>query len=404
MKIKLINIFLIINILFFNGYQNAKEVLIYADNISYDEKENLIAKGNVKIISENRIIQSNLIIYNKIKEIYILPIDFNFKDEGGNFYYGSSGYFSNDLEEAEIMDSKILLNDGSRIVGNKTKRKGSIDIVSKGSYSSCTSRINIKNFECPIWQLDGEKIIHDSENLLLYQKHSKMRIFNIPVLYLPYLVTPSPLRKKRKSGFLNPSLSFNFINTETPQSIKLPYYFNIDIDKELTFTPIINYGGGTDSKQRMLFDYNQIISGGNFNFDISTDTTINENNSSKWFSDASLILDYEKNINETYNIKANSVLQTTQTYLRSSDPNNLYSSNTSLSSSIKLNGYGVLNNNDRLYVNTTTYQVVQANEDNRTTPTSLPYINYNGGFKKFKKIDYENSYQYYNIFRENKHN
>ena len=60
----------------------------------------------------------------------------------------------------------------------------------------------------------------------------------------------------------------------------------------------------------MLFDYNQIISGGNFNFDISTDTTINENNSSKWFSDASLILDYEKNINETYNIKANSVLQT----------------------------------------------------------------------------------------------
>ena len=45
----------------------------------------------------------------------------------------------------------------------------------------------------------------------------------------------------------------------------------------------------------------------------------------------------------------------------------------------------MLNNNDRLYVNTTTYQVVQANEDNRTTPTSLPYINYNGGSKNLKK-------------------
>ena len=29
----------------------------------------------------------------------------------------------------------------------------------------------------------------------------------------------------------------------------------ISIDKELTFTPIIKYGGGVDSSQRFLFDF-----------------------------------------------------------------------------------------------------------------------------------------------------
>ena len=60
--------------------------------------------------------------------------------------------------------------------------------------------------------MDGEKILHDSENLFLYQKHSKMRVLNLPVFYTPYIVTPSPLRKKRKSGFLTPSINLNFFD------------------------------------------------------------------------------------------------------------------------------------------------------------------------------------------------
>ena len=73
-----------------------------------------------------------------------------------------------------------------------------------------------------------------------------MRVINTPAFYTPYIVTPSPLRKDRKSGFLTPSLALNFLDTKTSQSVSLPYYFNLAIDKELTFTPIINYGGGVD--------------------------------------------------------------------------------------------------------------------------------------------------------------
>ena len=98
------------------------------------------------------------------------------------------------------------------------------------------------------------------------------------------MVTPSPLRKERKSGFLSPSLAFNFVDTKTSQSVAFPYYFNISIDKELTFTPIIKYGGGVDSSQRFLFDYDQLISGGNLSTDLSLDTKLENQNNESWFN------------------------------------------------------------------------------------------------------------------------
>ena len=60
--------------------QNATEVLLYADDISYDKNENLIAKGNAKIIYQNKIITSDLIIYSKNDKKILLPIEFNMKD------------------------------------------------------------------------------------------------------------------------------------------------------------------------------------------------------------------------------------------------------------------------------------------------------------------------------------
>ena len=55
-QFKLINFLLVFFILLIPNFNNAKEILIYADSISYDEKENIIAKGNAKIFKENQLI------------------------------------------------------------------------------------------------------------------------------------------------------------------------------------------------------------------------------------------------------------------------------------------------------------------------------------------------------------
>ena len=395
----IIIIFVIIITISFRS-QNASEILFYADNISYDENDNIIGKGKAKIIRENEIIMSENIIYNKKKQIILLPSEFSYKDNKDNYYYGSKGFFTKDFQKGDINDVKILLNDGSRIVGSKAKRDGQIDIISKGVYSPCTSRINIKNFKCPIWQLESEKILHDSENLFLYQKHSKMRILNIPTYYFPYIVTPSPLRKERKSGFLNPSISFNFLDTKTSQRISTPYYFNISEDKELTFTPSFNYGGGVDNSQRLLFDYNQIVSGGNLNFDLSVDTNLEKQNNNKWFNEASLITNYNTNINEHFHLDINSALQTSKFYLQTTNPYDEISYKSSLSTNISLSGYSLKKYDDKLLIKTTTYQVTQQNEDNKKIPTVLPFVNYYSGQTIYKNYNIDNNIVFYNVFRD----
>ena len=143
-----------------------------------------------------------------------------------------------------------------------------------------------------------------------------MRLVNTPIFYIPYIVTPSPLRKDRKSGFLIPTLSFNFINTKVEQSVSLPYYFNIDIDKELTFTPIFNYGGGVDSSQHVTYAYKQKNSGGNLAINASSLTNLEYTNSQDWFNDAHINILLDNNFNETWTGSVDTTIQTSQTYLR----------------------------------------------------------------------------------------
>ena len=385
---------------FMPNLNSAKEILIYADSISYDEENNIVAKGNAKIFQDNKLILSDLIIINKDNKKIILPSKFTFKDEGDNYYEGENGFFFENLKFAEFHNPKIKLKDGSRLIGKKLKRNGEIDIISKGVYTPCNSRIKIGNFICPTWQLEAEKILHDNSNLFLYQKHSKMRVLNTPVFYIPYIVTPSPLRKDRKSGFLTPSIALNFFDTKTSQSTSFPYYFNIDIDKELLFTPIINYGGGVDASQRFIFDYNQILSGGNFKADLTFDSNFENSNSNKWLSDASLITNFNKNLNDKYRINIDSALQTSKNYIQITKPNDDLSYTNSLSTKFSLEGFNLKKIDDQLNVSVNFYQTNQENEDNKSIPTVLPKIKYFSGYNnRFDNIT-NSTYEFYNIFRE----
>ena len=90
-----IPVFLIL--LLITNQQNANEILIYADKISYDKQSNIIAKGKAKILYENNIISSDLIIYSQITGAITLPTEFSLKDERNNYYYGSSGSFESNF-------------------------------------------------------------------------------------------------------------------------------------------------------------------------------------------------------------------------------------------------------------------------------------------------------------------
>ena len=110
------NLFFILFFLLITNQQNANEILIFADEITYDQKNNIIAKGKAKVLYENNIISSNLIIYSQTTGDITLPIEFSLKDDKNNYYYGSSGSFKSDFKRFSIypIDCELILMSESK--------------------------------------------------------------------------------------------------------------------------------------------------------------------------------------------------------------------------------------------------------------------------------------------------
>ena len=80
-----------------------------------------------------------------------------------------------------------------------------------------------KGDKCPPWQLTASKMIHDKKKKTIYYDNAVIKIYDVPIFYLPKLSHPDPT-VKRRSGFLNPS----FADTKNlGSSINIPYFWNI---------------------------------------------------------------------------------------------------------------------------------------------------------------------------------
>ena len=132
---------------------------------------------------------------------------------------------------------------------------------------------------------------------------------------------------------------------------------------------------------------------------LTFDTTFENQNSEKWLKEGSLINIYNKKINEKFNINFTSALETSKNYIQQTNPNNDLSYSSSLQSSLNLYGYNLNKIDDKLILNVTNYQSNQNDEDNKTLPTILPYINFYSGEGKISNFKYSNELEFYNIMR-----
>ena len=80
----------------------SKDSIIYSDYISKDKNNNIEAKGQVKIIDDDQILTSESIYIDEENNKIILEEEFTFKDESENYYFGSSGEFSQNFENSDM--------------------------------------------------------------------------------------------------------------------------------------------------------------------------------------------------------------------------------------------------------------------------------------------------------------
>ena len=249
---------------------------IYLDNFEYFKKKNIFKSiGSIKIIDkfENS--------YN-FTQIYI--------DEKKREIIGSDAklYINN-------KDFKINEDNKPRVFANTINVKDNLSTFTKSNFTMCNYR---KNDKCPPWELKAGKMTHDKIKKTIFYDNAVIKVYDIPIFYLPKLSHPDPT-VKRRSGFLIPSYSDS---KGLGSSINVPYFWNISKDRDLT----INNKLFASEHPLFIGEYKQAFRNSNLTLDFGHTEGYKKASNTKKLGDKShVFLNLLKNFNKTESINTN---------------------------------------------------------------------------------------------------
>lgn len=221
---------------------NKTPTVLKANIVDGDKITNVItATGNVEITKGSSIIYANKVIYEKNGGIIRAIGNVRVKDiEVGNLI-AKKARVKDDFTSGKFNDAKIIFNDGSYLTSpDITKKNAVITILKNPIFSICPNpEISADNSlagkNSDFVTIKAKESLIDSSDDSLTSKGGILKFYKVPVLYMPYLKVPLP-SKKKKSGFLHPSYART---SNLGFGLKLPYYFYIKPNLDLTVSPFI---------------------------------------------------------------------------------------------------------------------------------------------------------------------
>ena len=212
---------------------DTKDITLNNSDRIISSKENTIVKdqdGN-SVYLENFKYSAQNNIFKSIGEIKI-------DDEKGNSYQFSQIYIDTKKKEILGTDIKAFLNQKElkfnennkpRIFANTINLSKQKSLFKKSVFTICDYR---KNDKCPPWTIQASEMLHDNNKKTIYYDNAVIKVYDIPIFYLPKLSHPDPT-VDRRSGFLNPTL---YDTKNLGLGVSVPYFFDIDKDKNFTLT------------------------------------------------------------------------------------------------------------------------------------------------------------------------
>ncbi len=212
---------------------NGKDIILNNKKkfIVSDKKSKITDVDNNTIHLENFEYQTKNNIFKSIGFVEI-------EDNLGNKYEFSQVYIDTKNKEILGTDIKAFLNDKDfkineknkpRIFANILKKDKEQSFFKKSIFTLCDYR---KNDKCPPWSIQATEMLHNNKKKTIYYKNAVVKIYDIPVFYIPRLSHPDPT-VDRRSGFLPPT----FTDTKNLGfGTSIPYFFAINDDKNFTLT------------------------------------------------------------------------------------------------------------------------------------------------------------------------
>ena len=347
-----------------------KANIVSGDQITGD----INAKGNVEISKESNIIYANEVTYNKNTKIIKAFGDVKIKNLEIGYVLTPRIEIKDDFSIGDFFDARVFFVDGSYLFSKKMSRLSKEKTsLKKSIFSICPNEEIVKDNSKAGSFFDFVTISSttstiDRENNNLSSWNSVVKLYKVPVLYIPYLKSPLPA-KKRQTGLLQPSYSKN---SNFGLGLRAPYFIDIAKNKDLTIAPVYYFG----SNQVILnnnwrhftkygsYDFNAEISNNKIQSTLDKIVIERSKKNIRWFFDGNGTFDFTKNIGLDFSLKT----VADRNYLR--DYHFDY-----LAYTVSKINIDYINQRNYLSLKTIRFQELENTSKEKNSPLVLPSIN-----------------------------
>ncbi len=282
----------------FTKVLTSEKYTIEGEDIVFNNYKKVISSSKKALITDNennKIYLSNF-EYQIEKNIFKSLGDVKILDKNQNSYEFNQIYIDTKKREILGSDAKFFINQNDfkidernkpRIFSNTSKISKNKSVFKKSVFTLCNYR---KNDKCPPWSIQSNEMLHDNKKKTIFYKNAVIKIYDIPIFYIPKLSHPDP-SVDRRSGFLVPS----FEDTKNlGAGITVPYFFALRPDKNFTLTNKFY------ASENPLFngEYHQVFKNSNLLVDFGYTEGFKETNSKKKSGNKShFFSSFTKNLN-----------------------------------------------------------------------------------------------------------
>jgi LPS-assembly protein len=272
-----------------------KAKIVSGDQINGD----INAKGNVEITKDSNVIYADEVNYNKNTKIIKAFGNVKIKNLEIGYVLSPRIEIKDDFSVGDFFDARVFFVDGSYLFSKKMSRLSKEKTsLKKSIFSICPNEEIVQDnskagsiFDFATISSSTSTI--DKENNNLSSWNSIVKLYEIPILYIPYLQVPLPA-KKRQTGLLQPSYSKN---SNFGLGVKLPYFIDVAKNKDLTVTPTYYF----NSEQLILNNsWRHFTKFGSYNLNAEISNNKIESN-----FDKTVVTRSKKNIRWTFDGKGN---------------------------------------------------------------------------------------------------
>lgn len=184
------------------------------------------AREKVELFRADQRMATELLRYDPERETVTIP--------GKMFYEDSVIHISSTSAQYNFPgENGSFIDVDYGLVGSSAKGSAAEVIFDSGNHSVLRElQFTTCPGDDPEWELNARELELDFEKGIGTARHAKLKFFDVPFLYLPYITFP--IDDRRKSGFLYP-----FVSTANDNGFEfsIPYYWNIAPNQDATITP-----------------------------------------------------------------------------------------------------------------------------------------------------------------------